>query len=477
MQGIEKTKNKREASLLGHVPKGHVMVVSALAAGLAVFSMLPSEEASAKRQVQQLEIPALASIPTTSISEPSFSELTEVTTDAPVPAVSVSPVVEILPIDNLRRISQKVKSGDSLSIIFKRAGLSDRHMMELLAGSAESKTLTKLLPGHELEFALDTNNQLQSLKYVKDRLNSFSFLRTEAGFVYEKSERQPDIKLALRSAEINNSLFTAGKAALLDDKVVMELANVFGWDVDFALDIRKGDSFTVLFEETFLDGEKIGNGNVLAAEFVNQGQAFRAVRYVNENGETNYYTPTGESMRKAFLRAPLDFRRISSNFNPRRLHPVLKTLRPHRGIDYAADVGTPVWASGDGRVIASSYSKANGNYVVIQHGNGIQTKYLHLSKRYVNNGQRVRQQQRIGSVGATGLATGPHLHYEFLINGVHRNPRTVVDKLPKAESVSAEEMARFLRQTQPLLAELSPGAATLKYASSGIWDAAADDQL
>lgn len=462
MQAIEKSKNKRKSGVLGHVPKGHVMVVSALAAGLVVFSMLPSEKASAKRQVQQLEIPALTSLP----------ETATLIADTPV-----TPVVEILPSDNLRRISQKVKSGDSLSLIFKRAGLSDRHMMELLSSGSEGKKLAELYPGHELEFALDADNQLQSLKYVKDRLNSFSFLRTDAGFVYEKTELQPDIKFALRSAEIDSSLFHAGKAALLDDKVVMELANVFGWDIDFALDIRKGDSFKVLFEEAFLDGEKIANGNVLAAEFINQGQTFRAVRYVDESGEVNYYTPTGESMRKAFLRAPLDFRRISSNFNPRRLHPVLKTVRPHRGIDYAANVGTPVWASGDGRVIASSYSKANGNYVVIQHGNGIQTKYLHLSKRHVKNGQRVRQQQRIGSVGATGLASGPHLHYEFLINGVHRNPRTAVAKLPKAESVSAEEMARFLRQTQPLLAELSPGAATVKYASSKILESANNKQL
>lgn len=438
------------------------MAVSALAAGLAVFSMLPSEEASAKRQVQQLEIPALAAIP-----EP----------EEPLIEANYAPTVAIHATDTLRRVTEKVKPGDNLSLIFKRAGLSDRHMMELLTSSAEGKKLAELFPGHELEFALNTDNEIQALKYTRDRLNSFSFVRKGSGFAYQQIKLQPDIKLALRSAQIESSLFNAGKDARLDDKVVMELANVFGWDIDFALDIRKGDSFKVLFEEAFLDGEKIGDGHILAAEFVNQGQTFRAVRYTNAEGESNYYTPTGESMRKAFLRAPLDFRRISSNFNPNRLHPVLKTVRPHRGIDYAANTGTPVWASGDGRVIASAYSRANGNYVIIQHGNGIQTKYLHLSKRYVKNGQRVRQQQRIGSVGATGLATGPHLHYEFLINGVHRNPRTVVDKLPKAEAISSEEMAHFLRQTQTLLAELNPGAETTKYASSEISDSGNSKQL
>lgn len=159
-------------------------------------------------------------------------------------------------------------------------------------------------------------------------------------------------------------------------------------------------------------------------------------------------------MRKDFLQTPLNFRYISSNFNPRRLHPVLKTVRAHRGIDYAADRGTPVWAAGDGRVTAAGYTKANGNYIFIQHGNNIETKYLHLDKKYVKKGDRVRQKQVIGTVGSTGYATGPHLHYEFLIDGVHRNPRTIIRKLPQAKSISAEEMPRFAQQISPLLAQL-----------------------
>ncbi len=210
----------------------------------------------------------------------------------------------------------------------------------------------------------------------------------------------------------------------------------------------------MLYEERFLDGEKIGNGNILAAEFTNQKTTFSAVRYEDPNGNVHFYTPEGKSMRKAFLRAPLDFRRISSNFNPKRLHPITKTVKPHRGTDYAASRGTPVWAAGDGRVITSTYNRASGNYVVIQHGNNIQTKYLHLNKRSVNVGQRVRQRQTIGTVGSTGYSTAPHLHYEFLLNGVHRNPRTILNKLPKAKSIPSSETERFHQQTKPLLASL-----------------------
>ena len=243
--------------------------------------------------------------------------------------------------------------------------------------------------------------------------------------------------------------------------------------MDFALDIRKGDTFKVLYEEKFLDGEKLGNGEILAAEFINQGEAFRAVRYVNEDGESSYYAPDGTSMRKAFLRAPLDFRRISSNFNPKRLHPITKVVRPHRGTDYAADRGTPVWAAGAGRVIASGYTQYNGNYIVIQHGNNIQTKYLHLHKRFVKKGDRVKQKQRIGSVGSTGLSQAPHLHYEFLLDGVHRNPRTVINKLPKADSIAKSEMARFQNQTQVWIAELEPTTNT-RYAASDILSESAE---
>jgi murein DD-endopeptidase MepM/ murein hydrolase activator NlpD len=223
----------------------------------------------------------------------------------------------------------------------------------------------------------------------------------------------------------------------------MKLANIFGGVIDFVLDPREGDTIHVLYDELYLDGERYGDGDIIAASFTNQGETFNAYRYRDANGDVGYYNEQGVSMRKAFLLAPVDFTRISSNFNPRRLHPIYKTARPHRGTDYAAPTGTPVYAAGDGRVIKAGYTRANGNYVFIQHGEQYVTRYLHLHKRKVKQGQRVAQSQIIGTVGSTGAATGPHLHYEFLMNGVHRNPRTIHKKLPKAKSLPAAELAQF----------------------------------
>ena len=436
MKAVEKYKKKISDGSLGKFPHRHLAAVSALGLFLVGITILPSEKADAKRHSQIIDIPEQAFISET--KDTPFNEKA-------LPSVS----------SNLKKHVEKVKSGDTLSRIFQRAGLNDRHMMTLLNSNKEAKRLANLYPGHSIEFFIDQNQSLARLNYIQSKLEGFSLVKTESGFDYQTTNREPDIHFAATSGKIKNSLYDAGISARLDDKLIMELADIFGWDIDFALDIRKGDSFYVLYEEKFLDGEKIGNGNILAAEFINQNETFRAVRYTNKNGDVSYYTPEGKSMRKAFLRAPLDFRRISSNFNPNRLHPIFKTRRPHRGIDYAASRGTPVWASGNGRVIASAYSKANGNYVVIQHGNNIQTKYLHLHKRAVKKGQKVKQKQKIGTVGSTGYSTAPHLHYEFLISGVHRNPRTIINKLPKAKSIDKSELARFEQQIEPIVAELN----------------------
>jgi murein DD-endopeptidase MepM/ murein hydrolase activator NlpD len=235
----------------------------------------------------------------------------------------------------------------------------------------------------------------------------------------------------------------------------MELANIFGGVIDFVYDPRSGDSFNVLYEELYLDGDKIKDGRILAASFNNRDTEYPAFYYVDNSGKGGYYNEAGVSMRKAFLRAPVDFTRISSNFNPRRLHPIFKTKRPHKGIDYAAARGTPVFATGDGRVVQAGYSRANGNFLVIQHGAAFVTKYLHLHKKQVKKGRRVRQGQIIGQVGSTGYATGPHLHYEFLLNGVHRNPRTIHKKLPKASSIAKAELPGFKAALQPLQAQLA----------------------
>jgi len=213
----------------------------------------------------------------------------------------------------------------------------------------------------------------------------------------------------------------------------------------------------VVYEELLLDGQRFDDGPILATSFTNRGETFEAYRYTDLEGDTSYYNETGVSMRKAFLRAPLDFTRVSSNFNPNRLHPIYKTQRPHRGTDYAAPRGTPVYAAGDGRVVEAGYTRPNGRYVFIQHGEQFETHYLHLHKLQVKKGVHVKQGDLIGTVGSTGAATGPHLHYEFLVNGVHRNPRTVHKILPKARSLPGAELPRYLasiRQPTQQLASL-----------------------
>ena len=348
-----------------------------------------------------------------------------------------------------------VQPGDSLALIFSREGLSAQSLHRLVNANPLGAQLAKIAPGEEFSFLRDEDDRLQSLSYSPDPLRTLKFSREGSRFRGEEIILDPQRKTVYKHGIIDHSLFTASQRAGLPDQVAMELAQIFQWDIDFVLDIRDGDSFYVLLEEEYLEGEFIGFGNILAAEFINQGDSYRAARYVGPNDEANYFDPKGRSMRKAFLRAPVSFTRISSNFNLRRKHPLWNSAMPHRGIDYAAPRGTPILASGDGVVTKASKTRANGNYLVLRHGEQLVTKYLHMSRfaRGIRAGKRVRQGDTIGYVGATGWATGPHLHYEFLVNGVHQNPRTV--KLPDAEPVPAAEAERFQESTAPLLASLS----------------------
>lgn len=437
-------KKKISASVLHkdtwrHFPRPHLTMACSLAVVLtALLAIFPSKNISAARTSVAIEL----SLPASTIPEEVIAIFDE-----------IEPVQQEL--EEANWISLEIKSGDNLSLLFHRAGLNASDVHEFVNSNKETKALTKLRPGRQLSFQVGTDNKLQQLRYVVDQLTSTVYRRSDAGFIAEDQNRIPDIRLAYREAQIDNNLTMAAKGVNMTNSTIDELANIFGWDIDFANDIRKGDRFRVLYEEKFLDGKKIGDGNILTAEFVNQGDVLKAVRYVHDDGHAEYYTPEGKSMRREFLQTPLNFRYISSNFNPNRLHPIHKTVRAHRGTDYAADRGTPVWAAGDGKVIASGYTKANGNYVVIQHGEEYQTKYLHLNNRAVKTGQRVRQKQTIGTVGSTGYATGPHLHYEFLKNGVHRNPRTIINSLPKAQSVASNEMERFYLQINPVIAQFS----------------------
>jgi murein DD-endopeptidase MepM/ murein hydrolase activator NlpD len=356
-----------------------------------------------------------------------------------------------------------VRPGQSLDAIFHQQGFSAATLHGILALNADTKRLKDIRPGDVFEFRRAADGSLKSMRYAIDEgryllvSNSGGRLsaQTQARDVYTQTEEAV--------GTIQSSLFLAGKQAGLTDAMVMKLANLFGWDIDFVLDIRAGDRFYVVYEKVFRDGSFLRDGEIVAATFINQGERFQAIRY-KIDGKARYFSPDGRTIRKAFLRAPLNFSYISSNFNPRRFHPILKRIKPHNGIDYRAPRGTPVYAAGDGKVIRSAYNKYNGNYVFIQHSNSIVTKYLHFTKRAVKRGQRVRQGQVIGYVGSTGLAQAPHLHYEFVVNGVHRNPRTV--PLPKAEGLKGQQLADFKKSSAVMLTQLARLESASMYAAS-----------
>ncbi len=358
-----------------------------------------------------------------------------------------------------------VKSGDNLARLFKRASLKPQQLDELMKSGKEVKTLTKIFPKDIIRILSDDAGKLQALRYD---INHKSYLMVERknGVLAAKTyNHQLETRNTHATGVINSSLFLAAQDAGISQNIIMELANIFGWDIDFALDIRKGDSFSVLYEEIFRNGEKLSDGNILAAEFINAGKLYRAVRYTNpQTNNTEFFTPDGKSMRKAFLRTPISFARISSRFNPNRRHPVLNTIRAHKGVDYAAKRGTPVYSSGDGKVIFKGKKGGYGKTLIIQHGTQYTTLYAHLNNynRKLRVGSRVKQGQTIAYVGSTGLATGPHLHYEFRVNGTHRNPLTV--KFPESSPVPKRYMTDFKLTTTPVFAQLDLLARTQQVA-------------
>jgi len=334
-----------------------------------------------------------------------------------------------------------VKPGDTLERLFRRNGLSLTDLAAMVSLRDVAEHLKLLRPGDTIRVEHRDGAVLAMLRQI-DRVRLLSIERAESGFDAKTIELPLEIEERVAHGEIRSSLFEAGTEAGMSDSLTMTMAGIFQWDIDFILDPRVGDTFTVIYEEHYRDGEKLGDGAIIAAEFVNQGKVYRAARYTDDTGRTDYFTPDGRSVRKAFLRAPVDFTRISSNFDLNRRHPVLNTIRAHRGVDYAAPTGTPVKAAGDGKVIQRGSNGGYGNSVTLQHGGNITTLYAHLSRfGQFKVGSRVRQGDVIGYVGATGLATGPHLHYEYRVDGVHRNPRTV--PLPPADPVPESSRADF----------------------------------
>ncbi len=336
----------------------------------------------------------------------------------------------------------KIKSGDTLSSLFGKAGFDDGIMLSVIHGDGEADKLQRLYAGETISFATDDAGELAAVDLQRNLLESLHVEKTEDGFKGETVVREPEVKPAFVSGTIDGSLYVAAREAGMSDRLAMEMAGIFGWNIDFVYDVRKGDRFEVVYEELYLDGEKFDTGNILSARFINQGKEVIALQYTDSNGDTDYYSPDGSSMRKAFLRTPISAR-VSSSFNLQRRHPVLDVVRPHEGTDYAAPPGTPIKAAGHGRVQFAGWKGGYGRTVVLKHGDNITTLYAHMSRlgKGIKNGTRVKQGDTIGHVGSSGMVTGPHLHYEFRLNGSPRNSRTV--KLPDAKPVPQSEMARF----------------------------------
>jgi len=351
-----------------------------------------------------------------------------------------------------QEVNLKIRRGDTLDKLFRQNDLSLAQLSEISRLEEARKRFRKLKPGDEFIVTHDQGS-LISMYSNLSLTSALKIERGENGFEAEIVERPIEKRKRLAYGTIETSLFESAVDAGLSDRVIMNIAGIFAWDVDFVLDIRSGDNYYVQYEEIWQDGEYVTDGEIIAAEFNNNGRTHQAVRFIDDEGRADYFTPDGHSVRKAFIRAPVDFTRISSNFNPRRRHPILNTIRAHRGVDYAAPRGTPIKAAGDGKVIFRGVKGGYGNTIILQHGGNITTLYAHMSRfAGFRVGSRVRQGQIIGYVGSTGLATANHLHYEYRLNGAHRNPRTV--ELPQAEPIDQRYRQQFLATVEPILQEL-----------------------
>ena len=370
-------------------------------------------------------------------------------------APSVSKIAELTLQPLGTAVDFVVRRDDTLERIFRQArlNLDDLATIRTLPGI---KDYTDSLKPGELIKLVHLNGALLSFGRRLSETTTLSVSRDESGFSASVIDTPLEFRRVQARGVIDSSLFVSGRAAGVSADIILRMANdIFGWDIDFALDIQRGDTFAVVYEQKFREGEYLGDGRILAAEFVNEGHAVRAVRYESKDGEvSDYFAPDGKSMRKRFLRAPVEFKYISSNFNPRRLHPVLNITRAHQGVDYAAPTGTPIRAAGDGRASFVGVKGGYGKAVILEHGGNISTLYGHMSRHAngLRNGTRVKQGDIVGYVGQTGTASGPHLHYEYRLGGIHKNPRTVA--LPDAQPISMTYLADFQSASGPLLAEL-----------------------
>jgi len=352
--------------------------------------------------------------------------------------------------------TDQVRRDDTLASLLVRLNVRNADAINFLRTSADARPLTsQLRPGRSIQAQTNQDGDLLRLQYQVDGSTVFNVERVDNGYRANVQTIPFETHSVLKSATIKSSLFGATDEAGIPDQIALQMAEIFSSDIDFHSDLRRGDHFVVIYEANYSNGELLKTGPVMAAEFVNQGKTYRAVRYVNPEGQASYYTPEGKSLHKSFLRSPLEFSRISSGFSLGRFHPILQTIRAHKGVDYAAPIGTRVKASGDATVAFSGVKGGYGNVIVLQHQNGISTVYGHLSRfaAGLRKGMKVSQGEVIGYVGMTGLATGPHLHYEFLLNGEHRDPLKVA--LPTAVPIAPKYKADFTAHSSNMISQLN----------------------
>ena len=396
------------------------------------------------------------------IAVPCFSVVAAfgISSDTLVDKVTFNNVTEELTLPSLTRAvdnepaftrEERIQRGDTVASLLARLQIDDAEASQVLRNNAQARALYQLIPGKVVRATATADGKLVSLRYLSGT-NLVSVDRTADELVVKQDAVQLERRVLMKSAEIRNSLFGATDAAGLPDSVATQIAEIFSTDIDFHRDLRKGDRFSVVYEVFYDRGEPVKYGRVLTAEFVNQGKAYTAVYFNYSENEGGYYTADGKNLRKQFLRSPLEFSRITSGFSTARFHPVLQTWRAHKGIDYGAPTGTRVKATADGVVEMTGRSGGYGNVVVLRHQSKYTTWYGHLSgiAKGLRKGQRVTQGEVIGFVGSTGLATGPHLHYEFRINDVHQNPLNVA--MPAALPISPELKPKF-EQTAKLYIE------------------------
>lgn len=400
---------------------------------------------------------ALAYLLTHSATVSTYQESSAFSTEMPAQALPPGEKLDFI-----------IRRHDTLERIFRRLKLSLADLTAILSLPGARQALNQIRPGDKVT-VVHEDGTVHALNRRISETEILSVTRADSGFAAEVITTPIDYRAAHAYGTIDTSLFVAARAAGVSPETTMQLANdIFGWVIDFALDIRPGDRFHLVYEKKYRDGMYLGDARILSAEFVNDGERHRAIYYASADGKVDgYFTPDGHNMRRQFLRAPLDFRRVSSNFNPRRRHPILNYIHAHQGVDYAASTGTKIMAAGDGRVSFVGVKGGYGKVIILEHGGGISTLYAHMSGfvRGMRPGQRVKQGQNIGYVGSTGDTTGPHLHYEYRVNGIHKNPRTV--RLPDAAPIPAAYLADFKSKAGARLAALEQGReATLAAFSS-----------